>query len=99
MADNIEVGSIGGGDNDKMVKKALLTFKILNKVTGYLIPNAKQAFTQLKYAFTKAPILQYFDLKYYIWNKTDMSGYAIGAVLSQPILNNLGQLHLVAYYS
>ena len=32
----------------------------------FLITNAKKSFNQLKQAFTKVPILQYFDLKYHI---------------------------------
>ena len=34
--------------------------------TDFLTPKARLAFTQLRQAFTKAPIFQYFDLKYYI---------------------------------
>ena len=39
---------------DKTVKKFLFTFKNLNKTINYLALNAKQVFTQLKQAFTKA---------------------------------------------
>ena len=38
--------------------------------------------------FIKAPILQYFDLKSYIWRKTDISGYTISGILSQLNLNS-----------
>ena len=49
---------------------------------GYLIPKAREAFTQLKQTFTKAPILRHFDPKCPIWIETNASGYAIGGVLS-----------------
>lgn len=51
--------------------------------TDFLTPKARLAFTQLRQAFTKAPIFQYFDLKYDIWIETNASRYAIGGVLSQ----------------
>ena len=48
-----------------------------------LIANARQAFTRLRQAFTKAPILNHFDLERHIRIETNASGYAIGGVLSQ----------------
>ena len=53
---------VGGGDDckDKMVRRS--SSKNLNKATGYLTPNARQVFTQLRQAFIKALILQHFDL-------------------------------------
>ena len=51
--------------------------------TGYLTPKAREAFTQLRQAFTEAPILRHFDLKCHIRIETNASGYAIGGVLSQ----------------
>ena len=59
-------------------------------VSNYLTPNAKKAFDQLRQAFTKAPILQYFNSEQYIQVETDASGYAISGVLSQ-LTNDLGQ--------
>ena len=92
MAEDAKVGSVGGSDyKDKMIKRSSLIFKNLNGATGYLTPGAKQAFTQLRQAFTKAPILQYFDSKCHIQIETDEWGYAIGGVLSQLTLDNLGQ--------
>ena len=100
VAEDAEVGSIGGGNyEDKTVKRSPLTSKNLNGATGYLTPKAKQAFTQLRQAFTKAPILRHFDPKCHIRIETVMSGYAIGEVLSQLTLHNLSQWHPVAFYS
>lgn len=41
------------------------------------------AFTQLKKAFTKAPILYHFDFKCHIQIKTNPLNYAINKILSQ----------------
>ena len=51
--------------------------------TGFFTPEARLAFTQLRQAFVKAPILYHFDPKNYIRIKTNASGYAIGGILSQ----------------
>ena len=75
-----EIGISGGNCKDKMIGKSL--FKNLNRVTSYLTPDARQAFIQLRQAFTKARILQYFDLEYHIRIETDISSYAIGWILS-----------------
>ena len=45
-----------------------------NNVSNYLPPDAKSAFDQLRQAFTKALILQHFDLEQYIQVETDASG-------------------------
>ena len=50
---------------------------------SFLTFNTKMAFNRLQLAFIKAPILWYFDLKYYIWIETNISSYAIGDMLSQ----------------
>ena len=50
---------------------------------SFLTPKTRIAFNHLWLAFTKAPILQYFDLKCHIRIETDVSGYAIDGVLSQ----------------
>ena len=54
------------------------------KDTGpnFLTPEARSAFNRLRLAFTKAPILWYFDPECHIWIKTDELGYAIGSMLS-----------------
>ena len=70
MAEDAEVGSIGGGDcKDETVKRSPLTCKNLNGATDYLTLKARLAFTQLRKAFTEALILQHFDLECHIRNK------------------------------
>ena len=96
MAEDAEVVVDGGDREDKKVKK-LLRSKNLNRA-GYLTPKARLAFTQLKKAFTMAPILQHFDLECHIRIETNASGYTIGEVLSQLTLDNSCRWHLVAYF-
>ena len=84
-------------------------FDAIESGPSFLIPKARSAFNRLRLAFTKAPILQYFDPEYYIRIKTNTSGYVIGGVLSQlasgtspdgvVIKANLGQWYLVAFFS
>ena len=52
---------------------------------GTYIPNpgAREAFNQLKQAFTKVLILRHFDSECHIQIETDALSYAIGGVLSQ----------------
>ena len=50
---------------------------------SFLTPEARSAFNHLRLAFTKAPILRYYDPEYHIQIETDALGYAIGSVLSQ----------------
>ena len=99
MAEHDEVGTIDSDSNckDEMVKKS--PSKNSNGAIGYLTPKARLAFTKLRKAFTKAPILQHFDPKCYIRIKTDALSYAINRILSQLTLNNLGQWHPIAFYS
>ena len=59
---------------------------------SFLTPKARAAFNRLRLAFTKAPILQHFDLECHIWIKTDVSGYVIGGVLSQLAFPELVQM-------
>ena len=95
----------GGGEvKDKEVGKKVQKCKNLSKSKkavglDFLTLGAKLVFTELRQVFVKAPILHHFDLECYIHIKTDTSGYAIGGVLSQLTLNNLGQWHLVAFFS
>ena len=49
----------------------------------FLTPGARTAFNCLRLAFTEALILQHFDPEYHIWIEIDISGYAIGGILSQ----------------
>ena len=55
----------------------------------FLILYVKEAFNQLRQAFTKALILWHFDPEYHIQIKTDASGYAIWKILSQLIFHHL----------
>ena len=48
--------------------------------TGFFIPKARLAFTQLKQAFVEAPILHHFNPESHFWIETDASNYAIGGV-------------------
>ena len=68
MAENAEVGSIGGGGDckDETIERSPLTSKNSNRATGYLTLNAKRVFTQLRQAFTKALILRHFDSECHI---------------------------------
>ena len=92
MAEDAEDDSIDGSDHkDKTVKRSPLISKNLNRAMGYLTIEARLAFTKLRKMFFKAPILRHFDPEWHIQIKTDASGYAIGGVLSQLILDNLGQ--------
>ena len=50
--------------------------------TCFLIPEAKLAFTQLRQALVEALILYDFNPKSHIQIETNVSGYAIGKVLS-----------------
>ena len=95
VAEVDEVGIGGSGDcKDETVGKS--PSKTSNGATGYLTPNTRRAFTELRQAFNKTPILQHFDPEYHIRIETDASGYAIGGVLSQ--LTDLGRWHPVVYY-
>ena len=66
--------------------------------SNFLTPEAKLAFLQLRQAFIKVSILYHFDLKRYIWNKTDVSDYAINDILSQIMLES-DQWHSIAFFS
>ena len=62
---NIEFRSCDGS-GDKTVKRSAPYIKKTIKTTGYLTPNAKVSFIQLRKVFTKAPIFCHFNPKYYI---------------------------------
>ena len=78
---------------DEVGKKVqnLSKFKKTVRSLDFLTPGAKLAFTKLRQAFIKAPILHYFDPEHHIQVETDVSGYTIGGVLSQLTSDNLGQ--------
>ena len=100
--DDSEVDGNEIGDNK--VRKKVQKCKNLSKskkVIGldFLTPGARLAFIKLRQAFVKAPIFHHFDPEHYIRIVTNRSGYTIGGVFSQLTSNNLGQLHLVAFFS
>ena len=97
MSDKIDNVGGGGDCKDKIDIRSL--FKNSNGATEYLDLKTRLAFTQLRKAFSKALIFQQFDLKYHIWIETNTSSYAIGEVSSQLTLDNLGQWHLIVFYS
>ena len=53
----------------------------------------------MRQAFVEAPIVNYFDPKRHIHIETDVLGYAIGGILSQLILDNLGRWYLITFFS
>ena len=100
----------GGGDRNKSKAKKLKNAKsgVQTRLgaTGeptFLTPDARDAFNQLRQAFTKASILRHFDLEWYIRIETNASGYAIGGVLSQLtsdyLTSDQSQWYPVAYFS
>ena len=56
---------------------------------SFFISKARLAFIKLKQMFVKAPIFNYFKLKYHIKIKSNRSEYSIGKILSQLTLNDL----------
>ena len=86
--DDVEVDG-GEVEVDKGGKKVRNSSKSKNlskskKTVGsdFFTPRAKLAFTQLRQAFLKAPILYHFDPERHIQIETDVSSYAIGGVFS-----------------
>ena len=69
------------------------------KFSDFFTSKAKLAFTKLRQAFVKAPILYYVNLKCHIQIEIDILGYAFNGVLSQLILHDLGQYHPVVFFS
>ena len=74
---------ISDGKIDNKIANLSSATKKMSSGADFLIPKASLAFSQLKKAFTKAPILHHFDPKRHIRIDTDAPGYAIGKVLSQ----------------
>ena len=56
------------------------------------------AFTKLRQVFIKALIFYHFNPECDIRIEMDASSYAIGGVLSQLTLDNLGQWHPVTFF-
>ena len=77
-------GGAGRSNTSKKLAKSKRTKSVHNlEESKFLTFEAKDAFNRLRQAFTKAPILQYFDPKCHIWIEFNASSYAIGRVLSQ----------------
>lgn len=64
---------------------------------NFFIIKAKLVFTKLKQVFIKALILYHFNFKCYIRIEINALGL-INRVLSQLILDHLGQWHLVVFF-
>ena len=93
--DEVDGSEVG---DDEVVKKGWNLSKSKKTESGFLTSGARKAFTELRQAFIKAPILHHFDPECHIRVETDASGYAIGGVFSQLTLDNLGQWHPVAFF-
>ena len=87
------------GDEVEVGEKSRNSSKSKKMESGFLTSRARKAFTELRQAFVKAPILHHFDLERHIRVETDVSGYAIGGVLSQLTSDDLGRWHPVAFFS
>ena len=95
----IKVDEVGKKVQKLSKSKNLSKSKKTVRSSEFLTLGAKLAFTELRQAFIKAPILYHFDPECYIRIETDVSGYVIGGVFSQLTSDNLGQWHLVAFFS
>ena len=58
--------------------------------SGFLTSKARLVLIKLRQVFVEALILDNFDSEYHIVIETNASGYAIGRILNQLILDNLG---------
>ena len=77
--DEIDGDEVG---DDEIGMKVQKSSKSKKTESDFLTSGARKAFTKLRQAFIKAPILQHFDPDRHIRVKTDASGYAIGGVFS-----------------
>ena len=84
----VDGGEVGDDEVKKKVQKLFKSKKMVR--LDFFTAGAKLAFTKLRQAFVKAPILHYFDPERRVRIETDVSGYAIGRVLNQLISDNLG---------
>ena len=95
----IEDNEVGEKVRKKSKSKNSSKSKKTVRSLDFLTPGAKLAFTKLRQAFLKTSILHHFDLERHIRIEMDASGYAIGGVLSQLTLDDLGRWHPVAFFS
>ena len=80
--DNSKIDGTSVGNERKSTKSDFTKPMRRAEEPSFLTPNARQAFTQLRQAFTKAPILRHFDPERHIRIKTYAFSYAIGGVFS-----------------
>ena len=87
----IEDDEVDGDEvrDDEVGTKVQKLSKSKKTESGFLTSRARKTFTKLRQTFIKAPIFHHFDPKRHIRVDMDASGYAIGGVLSQLILDNL----------
>ena len=79
---NNEIDDELGKKSQKTLKSKKL-FKSKKTVrSDFSISGARLAFSKLRQAFLKAPILHHFDPKYYIRNVTNVLSYTIGGIFS-----------------
>ena len=93
----VDSNEVEGNEVGKKIQNLSKSKKIVK--LDFLTHGAKLAFTKLRQAFLKAPILHHFDPERHIRIETDVSGYAIGGVLSQLTLDDSGRWHPVAFFS
>ena len=94
----VDGGEVKVDEIEKKVQNSCKSKKTVRS-SNFLTPGAKLAFTKLRQAFLKAPILHHFNPDRYIQIETDVSGYAIGGLLSQLTLDDLGRWHQVSFFS
>ena len=80
--DDSEVVRNSGGNEGKSAKSDFTKPVRRVEEPSFLTLDARQAFTQLRQAFTEAPILQHFDPEHHIRIKTDAPDHAMGGILS-----------------
>ena len=96
--DGNEVRNNEVGKKVQKLSKSQNLFKSKKTIgSDFFTLKARLAFTKLRQAFVKVPILYYFDLEYHIRIETDISGYVIDKDLSQLTSNDLGRWHLLVF--
>ena len=100
---NVEVdgGEVGDDETRKKGRQMSKNLSKSKKTGGsdFLTLRTRLAFTKLRQAFVKAPILYHFDPKRHIPVETNASGYAIDRILSHLTSDNLNRLHPVAFFA
>lgn len=87
-------GDIDDGNDEVVMINQSKTAKSKNVIQlkeiemGFLTAETRLTFTKLRQAFIKTSFFLYFDPEYHIWIIMNVSGYAIGGVLSQLIGDN-----------